>query len=357
MSSLHHVHVRVRGRTGEPTVASMPTTTTTRLKLCCVVRTAFSPGERSDHLTCPVSPVSVMLFRCGCGGCGGGGDGLGVELCVAWLVRVLANAARPTGARRVVHGCMRGSRKDGRSRAMASVGLYIAAMAAVRVNVDAREAWESCKCKCTCTCRCRCGEASGGACRRERRGPRHRGLQAAWHGFPFPGVAFATFGTANALHCIALPLPLPVDTCDLDSPSPLCLCSTSLSLSLPLSLFHPQASGTRWRGPHGVQQEEWPDGLLARHTHGCCRSTSAPSSLPSASRVSRLASCHSRLASICFLTRTTAVDSILCHPQPPLAPRPRSAAERRSTRQSLGRKSQTRRHTDGQAQRQSQRRL
>lgn len=33
------------------TVASMPTSTTTKFTLCWVVRTAFSPGERSDHLT------------------------------------------------------------------------------------------------------------------------------------------------------------------------------------------------------------------------------------------------------------------------------------------------------------------
>ena len=46
------------------------------------------------------------------------------------------------------------------------------------------------------------------------------------------------------------------------------------------------------------------------------------------------------------LTCQSAPDSLLRHPQPPLAPRPRSPAERRSTRQSLGRKPQTRRHTD-----------
>jgi hypothetical protein len=54
------------------TVATMPTSTTTRLKLCCVVRTAFSPGESSDHFTRPVSPVNVIDLRCGGGG--GGGD-------------------------------------------------------------------------------------------------------------------------------------------------------------------------------------------------------------------------------------------------------------------------------------------
>jgi hypothetical protein len=51
------------GRTSPKT----PTTTTTRLKLCCVVRTTFSPGDRCDQCTCPVSPVNVMLFRCGPG--------------------------------------------------------------------------------------------------------------------------------------------------------------------------------------------------------------------------------------------------------------------------------------------------
>lgn len=80
------------------TVAMMPTTTTTRLKLCCVVRTTFSPGERSDHLTCPVSPVNVMPFRCGGGGVE---EGEAVELWVALVLRVVENAAQPIFALRV----------------------------------------------------------------------------------------------------------------------------------------------------------------------------------------------------------------------------------------------------------------
>jgi hypothetical protein len=129
------LHVRLWfwlfGNVGEFTVASTPTNTTTRLKLCCVVRTAFSPGERSDHLTCPVSPVNVMLLRCG------PGVGFGVELCVACALRLVAKVARPSGALRVDEGCMRGSMNEGRRSAMASLGLYIAAMA--MVNMAARE--------------------------------------------------------------------------------------------------------------------------------------------------------------------------------------------------------------------------
>jgi hypothetical protein len=104
------------------TVAKMPTTTTTRLKLCCVVRTAFSPGDKSDHRTCPVSPVSVIDFRCGCG------VGLLVELCVACAHGDVEKAMRPGCALRAETGRIRGRRKDGLSSAMASVGLYTAAI-------------------------------------------------------------------------------------------------------------------------------------------------------------------------------------------------------------------------------------
>jgi hypothetical protein len=61
-----------------------------------------------------------MLFRWGPGG------GFGVELCVARALRVVEKAVRPSCALRLEHGCMRGSRKDGRRRAMASEGLYMA---------------------------------------------------------------------------------------------------------------------------------------------------------------------------------------------------------------------------------------
>jgi hypothetical protein len=104
------------------TVAITPNATTTKLKLCCVVRTAFSTGERSDHLTCPVSPVKVMPFRCGAG------EGCGVEPCVACTFCDAEKALRPSAAVRVEDGCMRGSKKDGRRSAMASEGRYIAAM-------------------------------------------------------------------------------------------------------------------------------------------------------------------------------------------------------------------------------------
>lgn len=107
------------------TVAITPTRTITKLKLCCVVRTAFSPGERSDQRTCPVSPVNVMLFR------GGWVEGVFVELCVACALRVVENAGRPMCVLRLEEGCMRGSRKDGRRSAIASVGLYIAVIVAV----------------------------------------------------------------------------------------------------------------------------------------------------------------------------------------------------------------------------------
>jgi hypothetical protein len=99
----------------------------TKLKLCCVVRTAFSPGERSDHRTCPVSPVNVIDFLCGCG------VGLFVELCVACACRVVENAAvRPSCALRHDVGWIRGRMNDGRRSAIASLGLYIAAMVTLK---------------------------------------------------------------------------------------------------------------------------------------------------------------------------------------------------------------------------------
>ena len=94
----------------------------TRFALCCVVRTAFSPGDRSDHRTCPVSPVKVIDFLFSCGA------GFGVEVCVACACLVVEKAMRPSCALRFEAGWMRGRRKVGRSKAIASVGLYIAAI-------------------------------------------------------------------------------------------------------------------------------------------------------------------------------------------------------------------------------------
>ena len=103
----------------------MPTTTTARLALCCVVRTTFSPGDKSDQRTWPVSPVSEIDFLCGFGG------GLLVDVCVAWTLHVLDKALRPSCARRLDAGWMRGRRRVGRSRAIASAGLYTAAIVGI----------------------------------------------------------------------------------------------------------------------------------------------------------------------------------------------------------------------------------
>jgi hypothetical protein len=53
---------------------------------------------------------------------------LGVEPCVACTFCDAEKALRPSVALRVEDGCMRGSTKDGRRSAMASEGLYIAAI-------------------------------------------------------------------------------------------------------------------------------------------------------------------------------------------------------------------------------------
>jgi hypothetical protein len=45
------------------TVNATPATTMTRLKLCCVVRAAFSPTERSLHRTRPSSLITVTCLR------------------------------------------------------------------------------------------------------------------------------------------------------------------------------------------------------------------------------------------------------------------------------------------------------
>jgi hypothetical protein len=49
------------------------------------------------------------------------------------------------------------------------------------------------------------------------------------------------------------------------------------------------------------------------------------------------------------LTRATAINSLLRDPQPARAPRPRSPVQGRSTRESVGRDAQTRRHIDWEA--------
>ena len=77
-----------------------------------------------------MSPVNVMDFLCGAW------LGLLCELCVACACWVVEKDVRPSGALRLELGWMRGSKKDGRSREIASVGLYIAAI----VNEAAREA-------------------------------------------------------------------------------------------------------------------------------------------------------------------------------------------------------------------------
>lgn len=103
------------GSAAAHTVAMRPMATTMRLNDCCVVRTTFSPGESSVQRTRPVSPVSVMDLRDGCG------IGLpGKVGSVAWVLRVVEKAAR---VRRVDDGWMRGSSSEGRSSEMASVGL------------------------------------------------------------------------------------------------------------------------------------------------------------------------------------------------------------------------------------------
>lgn len=110
---------RKRGGERWRTSPTTPATTTAKFTLCCVDRTAFSAGERSDHRTWPVSPVNVMLLRCG-----PGGGAPGVVVCVACRVWDVEKGVVSFALR----GCVRGRRKDGRRSAMASVGLYIAAM-------------------------------------------------------------------------------------------------------------------------------------------------------------------------------------------------------------------------------------
>jgi hypothetical protein len=75
-----------------------------------------------------VSPVKEMDFLCGFGG------GLLVEVCVAGAGRVVEKAMRPMCALRFA-AWMRGKTNVGRSSAMASVGLYMAAMAATTLVV------------------------------------------------------------------------------------------------------------------------------------------------------------------------------------------------------------------------------
>jgi hypothetical protein len=63
-----------------------------------------------------------MDFLCGWG------DGLLVDVCVAATFGVDEKALRPSCAHRLDVGWMRGRRKVGRSKAIASAGLYVAAI-------------------------------------------------------------------------------------------------------------------------------------------------------------------------------------------------------------------------------------
>ena len=105
------------GREGRRTVMATPTRTMDRFMDCWTVREAFSPGERSLQRTAPVSLVTVTERR--------GGGGGGVELCVACAGLVIENAARAVGFR----GMHKGRFVTGRRSWIASVGLYIAAIA------------------------------------------------------------------------------------------------------------------------------------------------------------------------------------------------------------------------------------
>jgi hypothetical protein len=103
-----------------------------------------------------------MLLRVG-----PGGGVFGAELCVACALRVVEKAVRPRCAFRDDEVCMRGRRKDGRRSAMASLGLYMAAMIA-EVNALTREAfavkmrrWSSCELR-RCGPRPRLRAACGG---------------------------------------------------------------------------------------------------------------------------------------------------------------------------------------------------
>jgi len=69
-----------------------------------------------------VSLVKVMDLRCGWGG------GLGVEVCVACTWQVVEKDVRPRCLRLSDTGWIRGRRRVGRKRAIASLGLYMAAM-------------------------------------------------------------------------------------------------------------------------------------------------------------------------------------------------------------------------------------
>ena len=69
-----------------------------------------------------MSPVNEIDFLCGRGG------GLLVDVCVAWTLRVEDKALRPSCACRLGADWMRGRRSVGRSKAIASAGLYTAVM-------------------------------------------------------------------------------------------------------------------------------------------------------------------------------------------------------------------------------------
>lgn len=83
-----------------PAVAAMPTSTRPRLKVCCVVRAAFSPIERSRHGTRPVSFATVTERLLGVGG------GLGME---DWVARrALRGAAGAIAGRKPARKTKRG---------------------------------------------------------------------------------------------------------------------------------------------------------------------------------------------------------------------------------------------------------
>lgn len=197
-----------------------------------------------------------MDFRGG-GGRGRGGEGLPVEVCVACAVVEAEKALRARGAL----GWMRGSRSVGRSSAIASAGLYTAAMAG-RGGGDVRLD--------------RGGEGRGArgewrdAERRSEAGGRRRRMQ------PRPRLQTLTF--------LLLPLLLLVAGRSLEA-SPTFV-STAHARSLSFSLSPPSAAsaalstricralliGTPSAIHHEFQQEEHPHGLSPRHPHGrrCC---------------------------------------------------------------------------------------
>lgn len=95
-----------------------PTRTTDRLKDCCTVREAFSPGDRSDQRTAPVSLAIVTARLVGCGGA--------LLVCSERAVEDVENVARAArlGLRDVRRPCAQFDRLViGRNSWIASEGL------------------------------------------------------------------------------------------------------------------------------------------------------------------------------------------------------------------------------------------